>query len=290
MTYTRLAILSTLLAASSVSAVRCSLTPGDITLLWGTTTDTLTTATPLGFGTPVDANGNGILATLDSVSTRALTAYSCDGGAGGASGAGNGNTGGQGGGAAAGGQGGGLGGGASGGGGAAGGQGGGLGGGASGGGGVGGGASGGGGGVGGGASGGGGSSSSGGGSSSASGSINVFGALADPTTNLCLTASGFLAGNITISQETCITPLNNGTIPDASQAFQWTITNGTSTMYSLVFIGDQHMSAVGLGTATNYVPSLVESGADEYVALDFLRGGLLPAGAGSTEGLLINIA
>jgi hypothetical protein len=107
---------------------------------------------------------------------------------------------------------------------------------------------------------------------------------------LCLTTSGFDTGNITISQETCITPLNNGTIPDASQAFQWTITNGTSTVYSLVFIGNQHMSAVGLGTATNYVPSLVGSGANEYMALEFLPGGLLPAGAGSTKGLLINIA
>ncbi|KAJ7023749.1 hypothetical protein C8F04DRAFT_1304428 [Mycena alexandri] len=278
MTYTRLAILSTLLAASSVSAVRCSLTSGAITLLWGTTTDTLATATPLGFDTTaVDANGNGILATLDSISTRALTAYSCDGGAGGASGAGNGNTGGQGGGNAG-----------TGGGGNTGGGGGSTGGG---GGSTGGGAAGGqGGGLGGGASGGGGMPSSGTGTSSSSGTINVFGALADPTTNLCLTASGFGIGNITVSQETCITPLNNGTIPHASQAFQWTITNGTSTVYSLVFIGDQHMSAVGLGTATNYVPSLVGSGADEYVALDFLGGGLLPAEAGSTEGLLINIS
>ncbi|KAJ6536242.1 hypothetical protein B0H19DRAFT_1271030 [Mycena capillaripes] len=265
MTYTRLAILSTLLAASSVSAVRCSLTPGAITLLWGTTAEALTTATPLGFGsTQVDANGNGILATLDSISTRALTAYSCNGGAGGAGGAGDGNTGGQGGGNPGNG---GQNGGGNAGGGAAGGQGGGLGGGAS---------------------GGGGSPSSGGGTPSSSGTINVFGALADPTTDLCLTASGFGTGNITISQEACITPLNNGTIPDASQAFQWTITNGTSTLYSLVFIGDQHMSAVGLSTATNYVPSLV--GSDEYVALEFLPGGLLPAVAGSTEGLLVNIA
>ncbi|KAJ7195206.1 hypothetical protein GGX14DRAFT_677259 [Mycena pura] len=328
MTITRLAILSSLLATSSVSAIRCSLTAGHVTLLWGVTTDTLDLAIPLGFGaTPVDAEGRAILAMSGSLSTQAFTAYSCDGGAGGAGGAGDGSTGGAGGGVvgtgdqngggtaggggtgtSGGGGGGGTGGGpgsSSGGGGGGGGLGGGgpsggpgnssTGGGGGMGGGAGGGASGGNGGAGGGASGSSGGPGSsgngggGGGGGASNGTINVFGALADPSTNMCLTASSLDGANITIAQAACITPLADGDggggVPDASQTFQWTLVDGAAAMASLVFLGNR--TAVGVGAATDYVPSVVGSGVGAYVSLQFQPRGLVPTAA--ADGLLISI-
>ncbi|KAJ7195174.1 hypothetical protein GGX14DRAFT_677240 [Mycena pura] len=328
MTIMRLAILSSLLATSSVSAIRCSLTAGNVTLLWGVTTDTLDLAIPLGFGTtPVDAEGRPILAMGGSLPTQALNAYSCDGGAGGAGGAGNGSTGGVGGGVvgtedqngggtaggggtgtSGGGGGGGGGGGASGGGpgsssnGGGGGPGGGLGNSSTGGGGMGGGAgggaSGGNGGAGGGASGssgGPGSSGNGGGGGGASnGMINVFGALADPSTNTCLTASSLDGANITLSQAACIAPLTGtagGGVPDASQTFQWTVQVGGAftPLDALVFLGNRTV-----GAPTDYVPSLVGSGVGAYVSLQFQPRALDPAAGGGAgagaDGLLISIA
>ncbi|KAJ7221359.1 hypothetical protein GGX14DRAFT_540516 [Mycena pura] len=262
MPLTRVAILSSLLAASSVFA-QCSLATGDVTLLWGVTTSTA--AVPLGFGTtPVDAQGRAILAITDSFPTQVLTAYSCDedgidgstdqnggsdtSGGPGPSGPGNGGGSPTKGGTGPSGPGNGNGSPTKGGPGPSG-------------------------------------PGNGGGSPTSGGpgpSGNVFGALADVSTNLCLTASSLGSANITISQEACITPLTgDGGVPDPSQTFQWTIVNGTAAMDSFVFIGD------GVGAATNYVPSVVGSGVGAYVSLQFQPSGL--DSAADAEGLLISI-
>ncbi|KAJ6589623.1 hypothetical protein B0H19DRAFT_1249159 [Mycena capillaripes] len=223
-------------------------------------------------------NGHAILATRASISTHAWTANTCDGGAGSAGGAGSGNTGGAGGvndsrgdqngGANA------------------------VGGADSGNGGGGGSV-----GTGGAAGSGGGSPSSGGATGGNSpGTINFvrvcalqfllvsdvnaksYSALADVSTNLCLTASGLDTGNITISRATYHAAhhwYNAGHVAD----IQWTIVNDTATMNSFVFLGDQRFRAglsVGVGTSTNHVPGESAS-VDAYVALEFERAGLVPA-------------
>ncbi|KAJ6449801.1 hypothetical protein C8R45DRAFT_947247 [Mycena sanguinolenta] len=69
MTLARLAIFSTLVAATSVSAVQCSFF-GNV--------DTATTAIPLGFGTkPTNTDGNVLLATSADIPPGALGAYNC---------------------------------------------------------------------------------------------------------------------------------------------------------------------------------------------------------------------
>ncbi|KAF7354678.1 hypothetical protein MSAN_01381500 [Mycena sanguinolenta] len=103
MNFARLAVLSALLAATSVSAgVSCNLV-GNVTLLWGTVSDNTTTATPIGFSTastaPTDAGGHVLLATRTDIPAHAWGAYQCirstaGGGGGGNSGGGGGGGGG----------------------------------------------------------------------------------------------------------------------------------------------------------------------------------------------------
>ncbi|KAF7366286.1 hypothetical protein MSAN_00884800 [Mycena sanguinolenta] len=91
MNFARLAILSALVATTSVSATKCTLF-GNVTLFWGTVEDTPTTAIPLGFGTgPTDAEGNVLLATSEGVPAETFGVFVCgtanpSGGGGGGSG------------------------------------------------------------------------------------------------------------------------------------------------------------------------------------------------------------
>ncbi|KAJ7710657.1 hypothetical protein B0H17DRAFT_1123776 [Mycena rosella] len=57
---------------------------------------------------------------------------------------------------------------------------------------------------------------------------------------------------------------------------------------SLVFIGTQATSVLAIGSATNYVPTLVGTGVGAFVALEQDLGGLNPADAATEPGLLIS--
>ncbi|KAJ7112323.1 hypothetical protein C8R44DRAFT_932870, partial [Mycena epipterygia] len=278
MIFASLAIFSPLLAARFVAAqgaAHCQLM-GNVSLLWGTTTDTVSTATPIGWSTsataPTDATGHGLLAVRSTVSPTLWGAFACTGSvATGGGGGGGGPVGGGGGGVvnprANGGT-----------------------------------TSGppGGGGGGGNAGGGGG----GGGGAASIGVINMFGrrstnaenynpsAIADNSTNLCLTASSLEFPNITITRASCINPLNE--VPWFTQAWQWSVSENNGTILpvvdSLVFMGTQSTAPLTFGTPTNYIPALQGSGVGAYVALNFLPGELDPAAAPSVPGLLISFA
>ncbi|KAF7340557.1 hypothetical protein MSAN_02127200 [Mycena sanguinolenta] len=123
--------------------------------------------------------------------------------------------------------------------------------------------------------------------------VNMFGAIADQGSNLCLTASALQFGNITVTRASCINALN--TTPWFSQAWQWTMTevNGVivaGNLSSLVFMGTENQAALPLNTLTDYVPSLVGSGVGAYVAFDEVVGGVNPAEAGFVPGLVVNFA
>jgi len=266
MTFASLAIFSTLLAARFVVAApdSCQLM-GNVSLLWGTTTDTLSTATPIGWSTsataPTDANGHGLLAVRSTISPTLWGAYACTGAAatgGGGGGGGGGPVGGGGGAVPR--------------------------------------ANGGttsgppGGGGGGGGTAGGGTAGGGGGGGASTGVINMFGAIADNSTGLCLTASSLDLPNITITRASCINPVN--VIPDFTQGWQWSVTEFNGTLLavadSLVFMGLQGTTPLALDTPTDYVPALVGSGVGAYVALEFLQGQLNPADATIAPGLLVS--
>ncbi|KAJ7495263.1 hypothetical protein FB451DRAFT_1164003 [Mycena latifolia] len=271
MTFASLAIFSTLLAARFVAAQapeRCSLM-GNVSLIWGTTADTASTATPIGWSTsataPTDANGHGLLAVRSTISPTLWGAWACVGAppTGGGGGGGGPTSGGGGGGRR----------------------------------GVvnpranGGSTSG--------PPGGGGAGGGGGGGNGAgvtTGLINMFGrrstnaddynpsAIADSSTNLCLTASALDLPNTTITRASCINALTD--TPFFTQAWQWSVEEFNGTMLpvvdSLVFMGLQSITALPSGTPTNYVPTLVGSGVGAYVALDWLPGELDPADGTST--------
>ncbi|KAJ7105518.1 hypothetical protein C8R44DRAFT_745683 [Mycena epipterygia] len=260
MTFASLAIFSTLLAASfvAVQATEICQLMGNVSLIWGTTSETLSTATPIGWSTsataPTDANGRGLPEVRSTLSPTLWGAWACAGSGGGGvvnPRANGGTTSGPPGGSS----------------------------GENGNGGVGGGAT--------------------------NGVINMFGrrstnadnynpsAIADNSTNLCLTASSFNLPNITITRESCINPLDEA--PAFAQAWQWTVSEVNRAVVpevvdSLVFMGTQSNIALALGTPTNYVPTLVGSGVGAYVALDWLPGELDPADAASAPGLLILFA
>ncbi|KAJ6565664.1 hypothetical protein B0H10DRAFT_2338486 [Mycena sp. CBHHK59/15] len=272
MTFASLAIFSTLAArfVAAQAPERCSLM-GNVSLIRGTTSDTASTATPIGWSTsataPTDANSHGLLAVRSTISPTLWGAWACGGAP---------PTGGGGGG-----------------GGPVGGGGGGVvnlhanGGTTSG--------------PPGGGGGGNGNGSGGGGSGvGASTSLfNMFGtnadnynpsAIAENSTNLCLTASSLNLANTTITRASCINPLTD--TPFFTQAWQWTVEEFNGTMLpvvdSLVFMGTQSITTLTVGTPTNYVPTLVGSGVGAYVALDWLPGELDPADVASTPGLLVS--
>jgi hypothetical protein len=117
-------------------------------------------------------------------------------------------------------------------------------------------------------------------------------AIADSSTNLCLTASFLDLPNITITRASCINPLTD--TPFFTQAWQWTVEEFNGTMLHvvnpLVFMGTQSITALTVGTPTNYVPTLVGSGVGAYVAFDWLPGELDPANVAITPGLLVSFA
>ncbi|KAJ6589622.1 hypothetical protein B0H19DRAFT_1058620 [Mycena capillaripes] len=291
MTFASLAIFSTLLAMRFVTAQspqRCNLMgnvspltesrPNFQSLLWGTISETATTATPIGWSTsataPTDANGHGLLAVRSTVSPTLWGAWGCVGAPPtGGGGGGGGPVGGGGvvnpranGGSTSGPPGGG---------------------------------------------GGGGNGGNGGnGVGAGTGLFNMFGyaldvssrrstnadnynlsAIADNSTNLCLTASSLDLPNITITRASCINLLTD--TPFFTQAWQWTVEEFNGTMLpvldSLVFMGTQSITALTAGTPTNYVPALVGNGVGAYVALDWLPGELDPANV-SAPGLLVSFA
>jgi hypothetical protein len=53
-------------------------------------------------------------------------------------------------------------------------------------------------------------------------------------------------------------------------------------------MGTQSITALTVGTPTNYVPTLVGSGVGAYVAFDWLPGELDPANVAITPGLLVS--
>ncbi|KAJ7062101.1 hypothetical protein C8F01DRAFT_1230572 [Mycena amicta] len=75
------------------SAAACGLV-GNVSLVWGSTTDTLTTAIPVGFSTaPVDGAGHVLLATRTTIPAHAWNAIGCHVSGGGGAGGGGGNVG-----------------------------------------------------------------------------------------------------------------------------------------------------------------------------------------------------
>ncbi|KAJ7199957.1 hypothetical protein GGX14DRAFT_660911 [Mycena pura] len=133
----------------------------------------------------------------------------------------------------------------------------------------------------------------GGASGGANGLVNFFGAIADSASNLCLTASFDDLSNMTITRAACIQPLNS--VPDATQAWQWSTSETQHVVVptkldSLAFIGTQSQSVLPIGSATNYVPTLVGTGVGAYVALKRDVGGLNPANAATEPGLLVSFA
>ncbi|KAJ7679967.1 hypothetical protein B0H17DRAFT_1232638 [Mycena rosella] len=259
MTFAFLALFSTLLAARFVAAQapeRCSLM-GNVSLIWGTISDSASTATPIGWSTsataPTDANGHGLLAVRSTISPTLWGAWACVGAP--ATGGGGGGGGPAGGaeavlsipaptavrravGAAA--------------------------------------------------------QTATAAAATARRSTNADNynpsAIADTTTNLCLTASALDIPNITITRASCINLLTD--TPFFTQAWQWTVAEFNGTMLpvvdSLVFMGTQSLTALTFGTPTNYVPKLVGSGVGAYVAFDWLPGELDPAEVASTPGLLVS--
>ncbi|KAJ6452455.1 hypothetical protein C8R45DRAFT_1040688 [Mycena sanguinolenta] len=123
--------------------------------------------------------------------------------------------------------------------------------------------------------------------------VNMFGAIADQGTNLCLTASALQFGNITVTRASCVNALN--TTPWFTQAWQWTMNevNGVAVvgnLSSLVYMGTENQAALPLGSLTDYVPALVGSGVGAYVAMDEVLGGVNPALAVAVPGLLVHFA
>ncbi|KAJ6569004.1 hypothetical protein B0H19DRAFT_1349824 [Mycena capillaripes] len=121
------------------------------------------------------------------------------------------------------------------------------------------------------------------------GLVNFFGAIADPDSNLCLTASFSDLQNMTITRATCINSLD--VVPDPTQAWQWNVFADEfvlvpNVLDQLVFIGPQATSTVF--TMTNYVPTLVGTGVGAFVALEQDVGGLNPADAATVPGLLVS--
>ncbi|KAF7377118.1 hypothetical protein MSAN_00130800 [Mycena sanguinolenta] len=260
MTLKSLAIFSTFLAARLMAAqAQCTLM-GNVTLFWGTTAESTTTATPLGWSTsataPTDATGNGLLAVRSTISPTLWGAFVCTKSAPAAAvsrRANGGTTSGPPGGSGTGG----------------GGNGGGTG------------------------TGGAGTGGNGGGTTPTTAQVNMLGAIADSNTNLCLTASAVLFSNITVSRQPCINSLS--ITPAQSQAWQWTVTevNGTvvtSSLVSLAFMGTESASALPVTAETDYPPALAGSGVGAYVTFSEVARGLNPEFASTVPGLVINFA
>ncbi|KAJ6471465.1 hypothetical protein C8R45DRAFT_1165237 [Mycena sanguinolenta] len=255
MTFNSFAILAALLAVPAAQAAGTAQTcseMGTVSLFWGTTTESILTATPIGFstsaGAPTDASGNSVLAVQASPSATLFGAFDCVGRGGGAPGGvakrSNGPS--------------------AGGGGAAGGGGPGA------------------------AGGGGGATGTGG---ATGGLVNFFGAIADSASNLCLTANLADLNNMTIIQAPCIQPLT--LVPDPSQAWQWVTDESAHVVVAnkldqLAFIGTQASEVLAIGSTTNYVPTVVGTGAGSFVALELDAGAVNPADTDTVSGLLIS--
>ncbi|KAJ6452807.1 hypothetical protein C8R45DRAFT_1223385 [Mycena sanguinolenta] len=254
-------IFCAFLVARSVGAQLCGLM-GNVSIFWGTTSDTISTATPLGWSTaataPADATGDGLLAVRSSISPTLWGAFVCTESApagvvnrranGGTS---SGPPGGTGGGTGGGGGGGNTG------------------------------------------TGGAGTGGNGGGTVPTTAQVNMFGAIADSNTNLCLTASSVIFSNITVTRQPCINPLIIP--PVATQAWQWTVTEVSGTivtgnLVSLAFMGSESASALPVSSPTDYVPLLEGSGVGAFVNFNEVPRGVDPTTASTVPGLVVNFA